>query len=227
MCLLGRKCTITWYILHIIVYWVIFANLQLGAKGRICRENSKYALDENFYGHFCPRRKAANFWHLGSPWYIFVIGVMSIVNGGSRDQLDIICRSTSSRCLISPAIWAQLKHYFLQFDLPQYSNCSYGDNVQVNIKPKCLTLLRPLNIKRLDILTYPIIKPQHQVVEENVTEPVLATLCGAAPIPTVDTFGSSARWPALHCNQMPTFKTQANIPRWWSRSGEEGFPCQD
>ena len=86
-----------------------------------------------------------------------------------------------------------MKHYFLQFDLPQYSNCSYGDNVQVNIKPKCLTLLRPLNIKRLDILTYPIIKPQHQVVEENVTEPVLATLCGAAPIPTVDTFGSSAR----------------------------------
>ena len=30
-------------------------------KRRICRENSKYALDKNFYGHFCPRRKAANF----------------------------------------------------------------------------------------------------------------------------------------------------------------------
>ena len=130
---------------------------------------------------------------------------MSIVNGGSRAQLDIICRSTSSRCLIRPTIWAQLKHYFLQFDLPQYSNCSYGDNVQVNIKPKCLTLLRHLNIKRLDILTYPIIKPQHQVVEENVTEPVLATLCGAAPIPTVDTFGSSARCHPASSNPPPPF----------------------
>ena len=34
-------------------------------KRRICRKNSKYALDENFYDHFCPRRKAANFCHLG------------------------------------------------------------------------------------------------------------------------------------------------------------------
>ena len=32
-------------------------------KRRICRENSKYALDEIFYGHFCPRRKAAKFCH--------------------------------------------------------------------------------------------------------------------------------------------------------------------
>ena len=178
---------------------------------------------------------------------------MSIVNGGSRVQLDIIYRSTSSRCLIRLTIWAQLKHYFLQFDLPQYSNCSYGDNVQVNIKPKCLTLLRHLNIKRLDILTYPIIKPQHQVVEENVTEPVLATLCGAAPIPTVDTFGSSARChpassttppflpipavppvfqtfnPSLRITAVWTliFNTQANIPRLLDGSRKEGVSCQD
>ena len=26
-------------------------------------KNSKYALDGNLYGHFCPRRKAANFCH--------------------------------------------------------------------------------------------------------------------------------------------------------------------
>ena len=32
-------------------------------KRRICRDNSKYALDENFHGNFCPRRKAANFCH--------------------------------------------------------------------------------------------------------------------------------------------------------------------
>ena len=27
-------------------------------KRRICRKNSKYALDENLYDHFCPRQKA-------------------------------------------------------------------------------------------------------------------------------------------------------------------------
>ena len=47
------------YHLYCISYCAKFANLQL----RICRENSKYALDESFYGHFCPRRKAANFCH--------------------------------------------------------------------------------------------------------------------------------------------------------------------
>ena len=34
-------------------------------KQRICRENSKHALDESFYGHFCPRRNAANSCHPG------------------------------------------------------------------------------------------------------------------------------------------------------------------
>ena len=34
-------------------------------KRRICREHIKYALDENFYGYFCHRRKAANFFHPG------------------------------------------------------------------------------------------------------------------------------------------------------------------
>ena len=32
---------------------------------RICRENSKYVLDEIIYGNFHPRRKAANFCHPG------------------------------------------------------------------------------------------------------------------------------------------------------------------
>ena len=37
-------------------------------KWRICRENSKYALDENFHGHFCFRWKAANFLKLENIW---------------------------------------------------------------------------------------------------------------------------------------------------------------
>ena len=66
--------------------------------------------------------------------------------------------------------------------------------------------------KNLTLLSHPTIKPQHlhgfyQVVEENVTEPVLATLCGAAPIPSVDTFGSSAR-----CHPPLPFLTIPAIP---------------
>ena len=34
-------------------------NCNNAQKRRICRENSKYAPDENFCGHFCPHRKAA------------------------------------------------------------------------------------------------------------------------------------------------------------------------
>ena len=41
-------------------------NLQIRdyvQKRRICRENCKYALDENFHGPFFPRRKAAKSCH--------------------------------------------------------------------------------------------------------------------------------------------------------------------
>ena len=42
-------------------------------KRRICRENCKYAPDERFHGHFCPRRKPAKSCHpvwayLGHSW---------------------------------------------------------------------------------------------------------------------------------------------------------------
>ena len=48
-------------------------NLQIweyAQKRRICREICKYALDENFHGHFCPRRKAAKFCHPGLLEYV-------------------------------------------------------------------------------------------------------------------------------------------------------------
>ena len=60
-CFLGKKCTFTWYIANFTE-----SNLQIcgyAQKRRICRENCKYALDENFHGLFCPRRKAAKFCH--------------------------------------------------------------------------------------------------------------------------------------------------------------------
>ena len=68
-CLFGSKTVFLWQEVHYcMVYIAHFTelNLQLCAdakKRSICRENCKYALDENFHGHFCPRRKAAKFCH--------------------------------------------------------------------------------------------------------------------------------------------------------------------
>ena len=53
------------YYLIYIAYFTEF-NLQIcdyAQKRRICRKNCKYAIDENFHGHFCPWRKAAKFCH--------------------------------------------------------------------------------------------------------------------------------------------------------------------
>ena len=48
------------------MYCVYTVNVQICKylqNQRICRQNSKHALDESFYGHFCSRRNAANFSH--------------------------------------------------------------------------------------------------------------------------------------------------------------------
>ena len=61
-----------YYMVYIAYYTVL--NLQIciyAQKQRICRENSKYALDESFYGHFCPRRRAANFCNPAFLWTFF------------------------------------------------------------------------------------------------------------------------------------------------------------
>ena len=52
------------------VYIAYFTELNLqicdyAQKRCICCKNCKYALDENFHGHFCPPRKAAKFCHPG------------------------------------------------------------------------------------------------------------------------------------------------------------------
>ena len=58
---LGKKCTITWYILHIILSKI--GKFAITRKTTRLSRNSNYALYESFYGYFCPRRKAANFCH--------------------------------------------------------------------------------------------------------------------------------------------------------------------
>ena len=58
----GQK--VPYYMVNI-AYYTEF-NLQIcnyAQKRRICRGNSKDVPDKNFCGHFCPRRKAANFCH--------------------------------------------------------------------------------------------------------------------------------------------------------------------
>ena len=53
-------------IIYRYIAYYIDLNLQIcdyTQKRRICRDNCKYALDEHFHGHFCPRRNAAKFCH--------------------------------------------------------------------------------------------------------------------------------------------------------------------
>ena len=50
-----------YYMLYI--YWIIFANCNYA-------QNNKCALDQNFYGHLCPRQKAANCCHPGLALYL-------------------------------------------------------------------------------------------------------------------------------------------------------------
>ena len=62
---LDKKCFF-WgqKVVHYYMVYYTDSNLQIciyAQKRRICRENSKYALGEKFYGHFCPLQKAANF----------------------------------------------------------------------------------------------------------------------------------------------------------------------
>ena len=55
------KNTITWNFSY---YAALNMQICNYAQNRcICCENSKYAADKIFYGHFCARRKAANFCH--------------------------------------------------------------------------------------------------------------------------------------------------------------------
>ena len=58
---------------YYMVYIAYFTELnskiwEYAQKRRICRENCKYALDERFHGHFCPRRKPAKSCH---PVYVY------------------------------------------------------------------------------------------------------------------------------------------------------------
>ena len=58
---LGQE--VHYYIIYIAEYTELNKNCNYASKRCFCCENNKYVADENFCGHFCPRRKAANFCH--------------------------------------------------------------------------------------------------------------------------------------------------------------------
>ena len=74
-CLFGSKTVFLGQeVHHYMIYIAYFIELILqicdyAQKRRICRESCKYALDKNFHGHFCPRRKAAKFCHPGIAYF--------------------------------------------------------------------------------------------------------------------------------------------------------------
>ena len=71
-CLFGSKTVFLGKEGHFyMVYIAYFTELKskiwdYAQKLRSCRENCKYALDENLHDHFCPPRKAAKFCHPGT-----------------------------------------------------------------------------------------------------------------------------------------------------------------
>ena len=81
-CFLGSKTVFLGQEVHYyIVYIAYFTELKLqmcdyAQKRHICREKCKYALDENFYGHFCPRRKVAKFCHPASDTVIDIVDII-------------------------------------------------------------------------------------------------------------------------------------------------------
>ena len=60
--LLGQE--VHYYMVYIAYFTELNSKIwDYAQKRRICRENCKYALDERFHGHFCPRRKPAKSCH--------------------------------------------------------------------------------------------------------------------------------------------------------------------
>ena len=64
-----------------IAFYTDLQSLQIcnyAQKWRICRGNGKYAPNESFYDHLCPRRKAANFCHPGLDQFLDPLTVIII-----------------------------------------------------------------------------------------------------------------------------------------------------
>ena len=101
--------------LYWISYWIISANLNYAQKQRACCENSKYTPNENFYGPFCPRRKAANFW-LQKSRRSRRLG--NLIKRHLKDRWSATClmsrRTTTRESLQSDwGIWMQWQIWFL------------------------------------------------------------------------------------------------------------------
>ena len=78
-CLFGSKTVFLRQEGHIAYFTELGLQIcDYAQKRRICRENCIYSFDENFHGQFCPRRKAAKFYHPASPFCIYPCTVLSL-----------------------------------------------------------------------------------------------------------------------------------------------------
>ena len=81
-CFLGSNTVFFGQEVHYyMVYIAYFTELNskiwdYAQKQHICRENCKYALDERFHGHFCPRRKPAKSCHPDLHWNVLISVVL-------------------------------------------------------------------------------------------------------------------------------------------------------
>ena len=101
-CFLG----ITLVFLRIYVLHIILNKIR---KFAITRKNSKYAPDENFWGHFCPRRKAANFCHPGLKHYCPMLNA-------ALEWIDHM------KNFVTPWIFVCVALYFFFFRFLEYCN---------------------------------------------------------------------------------------------------------
>ena len=140
---------------------------------------------------------------------------MLIVNGELRDQLDISYRSTSSRCNTYKAKWS----------LKMLMSC-------VPVWPSAILQLFVWGLcaSRNHILTYkarvfdvPGTRSTKTMWQSLCLQPCVVRLQSPLSTPLAAVPGD----PTLDWTHIPTFKTQAHIPCWWSGSGEERFPCQN
>ena len=122
-CVMGKKCTIPWYIAY-----HTESNLQ---KRRICRENIKYAPDENFYGHFCPRWKAANFCWMNrqkysavNKWFAILVLCWWFTFGFNRNSGTVLkqCVISFNRGVCWPAFHSPL--------LDDCTNCNFKQTLK-------------------------------------------------------------------------------------------------
>ena len=119
---------------YYMVYIAYFTELNLqicdyAQKRRICRENCNFAFDENFHGHFCPRRKAAKFCHPVQIW------------SGVTDALTDSHTHWQTLTVFLCWILNEALHWDASFDVPWEYTTHFSYNFHFLISPADLVVV--------------------------------------------------------------------------------------